>query len=124
MWKVIVPVVCVLLVPFASEARPRHHHHRHHYLNAMASIPGDARADTRIVGGRPAGCPHAFCGCEASLYKFGRIIPELNLAANWRRFPRTAAAPGMAAGPSVKRGFLSARIMVSCLPSQEIVGVP
>ena len=96
MWKVIVPVVCLLLAPFASEARHQHHH-RHHYLNAMASIPGDARADTRIVGHRPAGCPHAFCGCEASLYKFGRIIPELNLAANWRRFPRTAAAPGMAA---------------------------
>ncbi|HEY4985173.1 MAG TPA: hypothetical protein VII39_01005 [Bradyrhizobium sp.] len=97
MWKVIVPVVCLLLAPFASEARPRHHHHRHQYLNAMASIPDDVRADSRIVGGRPAGCPHAFCGCEASLYKFGRIIPELNLAANWRRFPRTAAAPGMAA---------------------------
>lgn len=51
----------------------------------------------RIIGGRPAGCPHAFCGCEASLYKFGRIIPELNLASNWRRFPRAAPAPGMAA---------------------------
>jgi hypothetical protein len=51
----------------------------------------------RIVGRRPAGCPHAFCGCEASIYLFGHIIPELNLAANWRRFPRAAPSPGMAA---------------------------
>jgi hypothetical protein len=51
-----------------------------------------------VIGGRPAGCPRAFCGCEASLYLFGRIIPELNLAANWlRKFPRTSPAPGMAA---------------------------
>jgi hypothetical protein len=51
----------------------------------------------RIVGGRPAGCPSAFCGCGASLRVFGRIVPELNLAANWLRFPRTAPAPGMVA---------------------------
>lgn len=51
-----------------------------------------------VIGGRPAGCPYAFCGCEASRYLFGRIIPDLNLAYNWiRKFPRTAAAPGMAA---------------------------
>ncbi|KQZ02468.1 hypothetical protein ASD45_08620 [Pseudolabrys sp. Root1462] len=54
-----------------------------------------------ILSGRPAGCPHRFCGCEASLYVFGRIIPKLNLAANWRRvFPRAAPAPGMAAARS------------------------
>ena len=51
----------------------------------------------RVIGGRPTGCPHAFCGCEASLYRFGRIIPELNLASNWRRFPRAAPSAGMAA---------------------------
>ncbi|HET7885693.1 MAG TPA: hypothetical protein VFL62_05645 [Bradyrhizobium sp.] len=60
---------------------------------AMAA-PGGGES---IVGSRPSGCPNRFCGCEASLYKFGRIIPELNLAANWYRFPRTAPAPGMAA---------------------------
>lgn len=60
---------------------------------AMDSLAGDER----IVGRRPAGCPHAFCGCEASIYLFGHIIPELNLAANWRRFPRAAPSPGMAA---------------------------
>lgn len=55
-------------------------------------------ANGNIIGGRPAGCPHRFCGCEASLYLFGRIIPELNLAANWyRKFPRALPGPGMAA---------------------------
>jgi hypothetical protein len=54
-----------------------------------------------VIGGRPSGCPHRYCGCAASLYKFGKIIPDLNLASNWiRRFPRTMAAPGMAAARS------------------------
>lgn len=60
---------------------------------AMATPDGGER----VVGSRPSGCPNRFCGCEASLYKFGRIIPELNLASNWYRFPRTAPSPGMAA---------------------------
>lgn len=51
----------------------------------------------RVVGGRPRGCPRRYCGCGASLYIFGRIIPRLNLAANWLRFPRAAPAPGMVA---------------------------
>lgn len=50
-----------------------------------------------VLGGRPSGCPHAFCGCGASLYLFGKIRAELNLAANWLRFPRSAPAPRMAA---------------------------
>jgi hypothetical protein len=61
----------------------------------------DANGNTVIVGRRPAGCPHRFCGCEASLYVFGEIRPELNLASNWiRKFPRTSPAPGMAAARS------------------------
>jgi len=55
-------------------------------------------ANGNIVGRRPVGCPRNFCGCEASLYVFGAIRPELNLASNWiRKFPRTLPAPGMAA---------------------------
>ncbi len=55
----------------------------------------------KIVGGRPSGCPHRFCGCAASLYLFGEIRPELNLAANWKRkFPRTEPASGMVAARS------------------------
>lgn len=66
------------------------------------SLPAEARryrqvTDTTVIGGRPANCPRAFCGCGASLRLFGRIIPSLNLAANWFRFPRAAPAPRMAA---------------------------
>ena len=91
--------VCAALLALSSaqaQARPHHHFRSHrfqHFRQAMAMLPGNER----VVGGRPAGCPHAFCGCEASLYRFGRIIPGLNLASNWRRFPRAAPAPGMAA---------------------------
>jgi hypothetical protein len=54
-----------------------------------------------IIGGRPPGCPRAYCGCEASRYVFGEIRPELNLAYNWvKKFPRTAPAPGMVAARS------------------------
>jgi hypothetical protein len=50
-----------------------------------------------VVGGRPSGCPYRWCGCGVSLKVFGKIIPELNLASNWRRFPAAIALAGMAA---------------------------
>ncbi len=58
----------------------------------------DANGNGAIVGSRPSNCPHRYCGCEASLYVFGEIRPELNLAANWKRkFPRSEPASGMVA---------------------------
>ena len=58
----------------------------------------DANGNTVVIGGRPAGCPHRYCGCEASRHVFGKIRPELNLASNWiKYFQRTTPAPGMAA---------------------------
>jgi hypothetical protein len=66
--------------------------------NADAMPTQTADANGNVVGGRPSGCPHRFCGCSASLYVFGEIRPELNLAANWtRKFPRTEPASGMVA---------------------------
>jgi hypothetical protein len=56
-----------------------------------------AEFGTAIIGGRPPGCPHAYCGCEASRYLFGRIIPELNRAAAWFKFPHASPAPNMVA---------------------------
>ena len=61
------------------------------------AVPQVNVASAAIVSGRPSGCPRSFCGCGASLRVFGRIVPELNLAANWLRYPRTAPAPGMVA---------------------------
>lgn len=55
-----------------------------------------------VIGGRPAGCPHRFCGCALSIKLFGKIIPDLNLAANWaRKFPATHARVGAV---GVRRG--------------------
>jgi len=58
---------------------------------------GRETASSEVIGSRPSGCPHAYCGCGASLHLFGRIIPALNLAANWLKFPRAVPAPKMAA---------------------------
>lgn len=56
-----------------------------------------SRSRGTVIGGRPSGCPSRYCGCSASLYVFGKIIPHLNLAANWLRFPRATPAPRMVA---------------------------
>ena len=95
MWKAVVTLAVLSLFSVQADARPRHH--RHHAFRVMALYAGDIPSDERVISGRPSGCPHSFCGCEASLFRFGRIIPELNLASNWRRFPRAAPATGMAA---------------------------
>jgi hypothetical protein len=97
MYSVLCVAAGLLAVSAQAEARPHAYIHRvQQFRQATAMLPGDER----VVGGRPSGCPNAFCGCEAALYRFGHMIPELNLAGNWRRFPRAAPAPGMAAANS------------------------
>lgn len=67
-------------------------------VSTVAKVSHKHQRHATVVGGRPAGCPRSFCGCEASRYLFGHVRPELNLASNWiRKFPRTSPAPGMAA---------------------------
>jgi len=48
-----------------------------------------AMADAaQIIGGRPSGCPHSYCGCGLRKY-LGLEDTRLNLASNWARlFPR------------------------------------
>jgi hypothetical protein len=72
----------------AAEAKPK---------LAYRQAPVAFDANGTVVGNRPAGCPRAFCGCEASLYLFGHIRADLNRASNWMRFPRTSPAPGTVA---------------------------
>ncbi|HEX5213362.1 MAG TPA: hypothetical protein VFW22_16675 [Pseudolabrys sp.] len=44
-----------------------------------------------IIGARPPGCPHAYCGCGLRKY-LGLADARLNLASNWARlFPREGA---------------------------------
>jgi hypothetical protein len=72
-----------------SAATPRVHRQRAHL---------DANGNEVVIGRRPAGCPYEFCGCEASIYLFGRVRRDLNLASNWiKAFDRTAPAAGMVA---------------------------
>ena len=51
-----------------------------------------------VIGARPDGCPHAYCGCGLRKY-LGLADVRLNLASNWARlFPREPAPrPGLAA---------------------------
>jgi hypothetical protein len=97
--RLLAAVLLCVLMTHTVDARPRHHHRTS--LQKVQMSPGLHRvmADGagRVVGGRPAGCPRRYCGCGASLYILGKIIPSLNLAANWLRFPRAAPAPGMVA---------------------------
>lgn len=82
-------VALVLVCSFSPAEARRHSHHHQHFASYDRG---------NIIGGRPSGCPNQFCGCGASLYLFGRIVPELNLAANWlHKFPRAMPAPRMAA---------------------------
>jgi hypothetical protein len=60
--------------------------------------PFDANGnEARVIGGRPAGCPHAVCGCGLAKY-LGLNDRRLWLAWNWARlFPHTHARAGAAA---------------------------
>lgn len=113
--KIIFAILSITLVAATSHATPRHHGRKvqgivvcnklgcsdrpgHGARAIIAASAMDANGNSTIVGRRPHGCPYEYCGCEASLYVFGKIKPILNVARNWRvLFPRTAPAPGMAA---------------------------
>lgn len=86
--------------PQAVAARPERRYrttHRTHRRvpEGLARVMADGAG--RIVS-HPSGCPsRAFCGCGASVERFGRSIRSLWLARNWLRFPRSEPAPGRAA---------------------------
>jgi hypothetical protein len=69
-------------------------------LSARLSHAGPLDAngnEARVIGGRPAGCPHAFCGCGLARF-LGLEDRRLWLAANWPRlFHRTQAHAGAVA---------------------------
>jgi hypothetical protein len=107
-------LIAIVFFAASAEATPRHKHRvnlativcddrgcsdKWSGTRPQISTIADANGnDATVVGGRPFGCPRAFCGCETSRYVFGEMRPELYLASNWiRKFPRTSAAPGMVA---------------------------
>jgi hypothetical protein len=81
----------------ATRRKARHKTRRLRWAPPLTLAQGMRREASAALGGRPKGCPNRFCGCALSLKLFGRIIPHLNLAANWRSFPRSAPQSGMVA---------------------------
>ena len=85
----------VISIDVEMTRRPVYRPERRRVRSAIEAV--SARAVSQVIGGRPPGCPAQYCGCGASLHLFGRIIPALNLAANWLRFPRAQPAQNMVA---------------------------
>lgn len=85
------------LVQAQKYTRPAPRLQRSTVASLRMSVASSETSRTEIVSGRPVGCPRSFCGCGAAIRVFGRVVPALNLAANWLRFPRTSPAPGMVA---------------------------
>jgi len=89
----------------ARQHHKRYHHHltRVHIAEATDCLSDDnghtncngsnkriqshyyASDEGQVIGGRPSGCPHAYCGCGARLY-LGIDDPRLNLAWNWTKY--------------------------------------
>jgi hypothetical protein len=77
--------------PARTLSARRNRNHR-----SIARVDANGNAVT-FIGGRPAGCPHSYCGCGLRKY-LGLSDKRLNLAWNWARlFPRTQAQAGAAA---------------------------
>lgn len=68
--------VCIAFFLFADPAAARHHHVAYETVTI---------AEGAIIGHRPEGCPHAYCGCGLRKY-LGLTDNRLNLASNWLRF--------------------------------------
>jgi len=119
------PIALLLLAFPINSATARHHHHTRGYdaaggciltndgrqICGPAARPARARAmdangnrvarlveEGTVIGARPDGCPHAYCGCGLRKY-LGLSDKRLNLASNWSRlFPHEPAPrPGLAA---------------------------
>lgn len=108
-------ILALLTISLFQPAEAKHHRHNHPVIGtihcdrfgcrgtirAILHIErrhSDANGNAAVIGGRPAGCPHAYCGCGLRKY-LGLSDVRLNLAWNWAKlFPRESAPrPGLAA---------------------------
>lgn len=93
MLRIAIAILLTFVLLPSAQAKSSHHRH-HHYAGHHQHLVYNSGS----IVAHPAGCPwRAFCGCGASARIFGHPVRDLYLAANWFRFPRSAAAPGMAA---------------------------
>jgi hypothetical protein len=95
--------IAVVFVVTDASAATHQHSYRAYQLshNAYQHSHGGHWRQNAFGGGEvvahPAGCPRtSFCGCGAAR-ELGLSDRSLWLARSWYRFPRAAAAPGMAA---------------------------
>jgi hypothetical protein len=91
-------VSTLFLVADLDSAAARHRPGASASRSAFARVQLDASGNEgTVIGGRPAGCPHNYCGCGLRMY-LGISDKRFNLAWNWARyFPRTSAHAGAAA---------------------------
>jgi hypothetical protein len=89
-----VPISLVACLAFSFFANPAAAHHKatqsHHHLAYRHHAPAGGYEtitvdNGAVIGNRPDGCPHAYCGCGLRKY-LGLTDKRLNLASNWRRF--------------------------------------
>src|SRR4051812_7001008 len=97
-------LTALFLVAELDSATARHRPRASPSRSAFARVQLDASGNEgTIIGGRPAGCPHNYCGCGLRMY-LGISDKRFNLAWNWARyFPRASAHSGAAA---VRRGHV------------------
>jgi hypothetical protein len=95
--------IALLLASVVAQPAEAYHSKRHHsysrqaggcsYTNDGGQVCGGAIAADQgtIIGSRPSGCPHSYCGCGLRMY-LGLSDLRLNLASNWARlFPHESA---------------------------------
>jgi hypothetical protein len=88
-------IACILLLCFFEPAAAFHHKSHRHHVAHHQRVDGYETAtvdDGRVIGARPDGCPHAYCGCGLRKY-LGLSDQRLNLASNWGRFFARTPAP-------------------------------
>jgi hypothetical protein len=94
MFRIVLTILALVALISTAEARP--HHHR-----AFAAKPTScflfgclthATVAAKVGASRPAGCPHAWCGCWLAAH-LGLSDRSLWLAANWVRLGRSAGGP-------------------------------
>ena len=67
----------------ASSPAQAKHHRQHASRITLHNVTVSFTRNEQIIGGRPSGCPHAYCGCGARKH-LGIDDVRLNLASNWR----------------------------------------
>lgn len=97
-------VAAALLAAPAAQGAPKHWGHSHrHKAHPHHRMDASGNAGARVIGGRPAGCPRAYCGCGLARFLKRLGVPGMDdrrlwLAWNWARlYPRAQAHPGAVA---------------------------